>query len=366
MATSNGRPVGIACFVAAVALLAAIAAPLLGEPVMAAATAARQADEAGWIALGAGADGPGARWDHTLTTDEGGERLVLFGGRNDVASPLGDLWLFDLETETWEATDASGPAPRFGHAVAVDPEARALYLFGGQADGATFFDDAWRLDLDALTWTELATDGGARPSARYGTSAVLDGAGNLLVSHGFTFAGRFDDTWALDLAEETWTDVSPAPEARPLKRCLHEAVWDAEAGRMLLFGGCSSGFGPCPQGDLWAFDPTERTWTQLASAAAPGTGPTPRSNPAMVVEPGGAQALLFGGLTEAGYAADLWALPLGGEAAIWEDAAAGGEAPSPRASHDATVAADRVYVYGGIGDAGALADLWTLPLDVGA
>ena len=99
------------------------------------------------------------------------------------------------------------------------------------------------------------------------------------ISHGFTFEGRFDDTWSLDPAAGVWTDLSPAPETRPLKRCLHEAVWDAARGRMLLYGGCSSGFGPCPQGDLWAFDPATRTWTELTPAESPGRPLQPGVDP---------------------------------------------------------------------------------------
>ena len=145
---------------------------------------------------------------------------------------------------------------------------------------------------------------------------------------------------------------------RPLKRCLHEAVWDAAGERMLLFGGCASGFGPCPLGDLWAFDPAGQSWNELTQAA----GPAPRSNPALVADPGNERALLVAGSTDAGYAADVWTLPLGGEEVAWEELGAGGEAPSPRASHDAVVAGDRLYLFGGFGDAGALADLWALDL----
>ena len=102
------------------------------------------------------------------------------------------------------------PSPRFGHAVAVDAGNRALYLFGGQADGETFFNDTWRFDLDARSWSEIPT-GDDRPSPRYGTSAVLDGEGNLIVSHGFTFEGRFDDTWCLIPRAESGRTFRPRP-----------------------------------------------------------------------------------------------------------------------------------------------------------
>ncbi len=323
--------------------------------------AAHEAAVGAWTRLAVDADWPGPRWDHTLAADEAGERLILFGGRDGEGAPLGDTWRFDLASERWEQIEGSGPAPRFGHAVAVDQEARELYLFGGQADGATFFDDAWRFDLETGAWSEIGTGDGPRPSVRYGTSAVFDGEGRLLVSHGFTFEGRFDDTWALDLETGAWTDVSPPEgEVRPLKRCLHEAVWDAANGRMLLFGGCSSGVGPCPQGDLWAFDPAARVWTELSPAA----GPAARSNPALVIDPANARALLLHGLTENGNAADAWALALDHAEATWTEVAptADGDVPAARFSHDAAILGDRLYLFGGNGDGGALADLWALDL----
>jgi N-acetylneuraminic acid mutarotase len=184
---------------------------------------------------------------------------------------------------------------------------------------------------------------------------VLDDDGNVLISHGFTFEGRFDDTWALDPESGIWTDVSPSLETRPLKRCLHEAVWDAAGSRMLLYGGCSSGFGPCPQGDLWAFDPAMQTWSDVTPASSPAA----RSNPALVRDDGNGAIWLIDGLTEAGYNADLWALDLSG-APNWVEMAQGSTAPAPRASHDATVLDGGVYLFGGYGDAGSLADFWLL------
>ncbi len=312
-----------------------------------------QGTPASWTALPAA--GPAARWDHTLAADPATGRLVLFGGRDANGAPFGDTWIYSTADEVWEALPDPGPAARFGQAVTVDPEARAVWLFGGQADGATFFNDVWKFDLDALTWIEMPT-GDARPSPRYGTSAVLDDRGQLLITHGFTFDGRFDDTWSLDPATGVWTDVSPAPETRPLKRCLHEAVWDDATSRMLLYGGCSSGFGPCPQGDLWAFDPATRAWSELTGA----TNPAGRSNPALVRDAASSSHWLIDGLTEAGYAADLWSLDVQSAGAAWSEVAQDGVVPEARASHDAAMLDGVVYLFGGYGVNGPLADFWSL------
>ena len=308
-----------------------------------------------WQAIDAA--GPAARWDHTLSADPESGRLILFGGRDGNGTPYGDTWVYDAADRTWTALEGAAPSPRFGQAAAVDAANRALYLFGGQA-GADFFNDTWRFDLDDLAWEQVTTSELA-PTPRYGTSAVFANDGNLLISHGFTFDGRFDDTWSLDPATGVWTDVSPAPETRPLKRCLHEAVWDDEEGRMLLYGGCSSGFGPCPQGDLWSFDPAARIWTELPAA----TAPAPRSNPALIRDDASGRIWLIDGLTAEGYVADLWSLEIAGEAPVWSALGVNALAPEARASHDVAILGGDAYLFGGFGNNGALADLWVLAGD---
>jgi hypothetical protein len=184
---------------------------------------------------------------------------------------------------------------------------------------------------------------------------VIDPEANqLIVTHGFA-SGRFDDTYALDLATNTWSLISPK-DAVPLKRCLHEAVYDAGADRMILFGGCSSGFGPCPQGDLWSLDVSGKDWDEVSPQ---GVKPSPRSNPSLVGDDAGT-LILFGGLTSDGPAADLWSLDVAsGE---WTGLDPSGDSPSARSSHDAVWNPDteQMIVFGGKDSAGALNDLWVL------
>ncbi len=275
----------------------------------------------------------------------------------EVGTALGDTWRFDAESGSWRAIPGSGPAPRFGQAVAVDEDAGVFYLFGGQA-GTTFFDDTWRYEFASDTWSQVETT--TAPAARYGHSAVLTGEGQVIISHGFTFNGRFDDTWSLDPETGAWTDISPEPGAiRPLPRCLHEAVWDAEGDRMLLFGGCASGYGPCPLGDLWSFDPATRSWIEMT----PATGPAPRSNPALVIDGERQRVILLAGSTDAGFRFDTWILDIDEDAVTWTEQAPSEPAPAARGSLDAAVLGDTLYVFGGIGDAGRFADLWSASIE---
>ncbi len=250
------------------------------------------------------AGGPIARWDHALLADPEGKRLYLFGGRDGNGGALGDLWVFDLESGGWNQADVAGPAARFGVAAASTPDNSGFILFGGQS-ADVFFNDTWAFDYASGSWTLLDDGSGVAPSPRYGLGGDFDAGGRFIVSHGFTFEGRFDDTWEYDFIQGAWTDISPPAETRPLRRCLHELSAVDGGARLLLYAGCSSGYGPCPQGDLWSLDVASDTWTQLF----PDVAPAPRSNPA--VRATGSEIVMIGGLTESGPAADVWLGQLG-------------------------------------------------------
>jgi len=305
----------------------------------------------GWEKIIATNAGPSARYDHTLTLDPAKNRAIVFGGRG-ANGTTGDTWIFDLATRAWKEIKSNpAPAARHGHAAIYDAPRRRMVIFSGQASG--FFNDVWAFDLEKETWQELAPSGdkpGERPVVRYGASAVFDSTLNrMIISHGFA-AGRFDDTWAFDLAKNAWTNITPSGD-KPLKRCLHEAVYDTANDRMLLYGGCSSGFGPCPQGDLWSLDLKTNQWTEIKSATIPGA----RSNPALVYDGARNRLLLQGGLESGGATNDAWAFDLVKSA--WTKLASG--ALSARRSHDAVVDEknSRLILFGGTG-ANVSDELW--------
>ena len=306
-----------------------------------------------WQLISDSAAGPVPRWDHNLLADPAARRLYLFGGRDANGVSLADLWSYDLDAGSWASVTAPGPAARFGSAAAPDLDGSGFFLFGGQS-ADIFYNDLWRFDFGTGEWALLNDGAAVAPTPRYGLGAALDSAGRFVVSHGFTFEGRFDDTWSFDPAAARWADVSPPAETRPLRRCLHDMATDPATGQILLYAGCSSGYGPCPQGDLWLLNLTAVSWTNLT----PAIGPSARSNPSMVWQEGG--LYLFGGLTEAGPANDQWSGQLSDGAFVWSELSNAGEIPAARSSHDMAAIGSEVYLFGGLGAAGALGDLWRL------
>lgn len=301
-----------------------------------------------WRALTSSGLQPPPRRDHSLVAD--GQRLFAFGGRS--SGPLGDLWAFDTNEGAWtEVAAPDGPSARFGHNAVYDAARGRMLVFGGQGSGG-FFNDVWAFDVASGAWSQL-TVGGSGPSPRYGAAGALDPAGRLLISHGFTDAGRFDDTWGYDLGGGSWADASPQGE-RPLERCLMRSVWDPGAERLLMFGGQSTGIPFL--GDLWEL--TGDGWSELMGEPKP----SPRNFYAMVFDDEGGRLVLFGGSRRDGPANDLWLFDSASNA--WSEEPPEGEVPSARFGQDAVWLPDRrtLIVFGGRDGSQELNDLWELSL----
>ena len=60
--------------------------------------------------------------------------LVIFGGKT--TDPLGDTWIFELESRSWrEVRASSAPDARRGHTAVYDAPRRRMVIFGGQRSG---------------------------------------------------------------------------------------------------------------------------------------------------------------------------------------------------------------------------------------
>jgi uncharacterized protein (TIGR03437 family) len=284
---------------------------------------------------------PSPRIDAPVAYDSVSRELFLFGGL-DASGDRNDLWAYSVDNQQWTQVRPVGqaPDPRHGHTVTLDPVRRRIIVVAGQ--GARFFGDAWAYDIQANVWRQL-TGNSDGPLPRYGHSGIYDAKRDrIIISHGFTSEqGRYDDTWALDLASSTWRDISPVG-TRPLRRCLHHAVYVAQSDQMLLYGGCSSGYGPCPQGDLWSLDFAGNQWTQIVTAGSP----PPRLWYGMVFDDNRKLLVLFGGL-DGEALNDTWEYDPA--APSWKQITPGGDVPTPRYRLEATFASDlgAAFFFGG-------------------
>ena len=172
-----------------------------------------------------------------------------------------------------------------------DPTSGRLIMFGGAVDTPDGrrepIGDTWAYDPSANTWTELGPSG--PPPAREAPAMAYDPATRRVIMFGGGDSG-LNDTWAYDPAANTWAQLSPAGPV-PVGRSGHVMVYDPPSGRILMFGG-AGGEAEVFFNDLWAFDATTNTWTELIPT---GALPAGRSQPAMAYDPVTRRMILFGG-----------------------------------------------------------------------
>uniref|UniRef100_A0A667H636 Kelch domain containing 4 n=1 Tax=Lynx canadensis TaxID=61383 RepID=A0A667H636_LYNCA len=127
-----------------------------------------------------------------VVVPQGGGQLWIFGG--EFASPDGeqfyhykDLWVLHLATKTWEQVRATGgPSGRSGHRMVAWK--RQLILFGGFHESTRdyiYYNDVYAFDLDTFTWSRLCPSG-TGPTPRSGCQMSVTPQGSIVIYGGYS------------------------------------------------------------------------------------------------------------------------------------------------------------------------------------
>jgi len=300
---------------------------------------------------------PFLRSDHSAIYDAPNDRIIVFGGWNG-RQFFNDVWALDTTegSEAWTKLnpDSAWPPSRAQHTAIYDAANNRMVVFGGHSSHYNF-DDVWALDLTpgAETWTDLSPTGLPIGARRY-HSAVYDATNDRMVVFGGSGRGGLrNDTWALDLTPgaETWSQLAVTGSA-PAARWQHTAIYDAENGLMVVFGGPSGG---ALLNDAWSLNLTTQHWAALSPAGDP--PPTRRKHSAVFHHPLGTPygwMIVFGGLGNGGFLDDAWYLRLTpGEIEWFQTVPTSPSSPAARAGHAAAQINEesdyRMVVLGGRG-----------------
>lgn len=279
---------------------------------------------------------PEARMGHALAYDSKREKVVMYGGGNS-GNRFDDVWERDA-AGAWSQVEQGAeraPVSRVFHGMTYDAARSRTVVFGGQGIVATI-GDVWDYDGTSGAWTVRETAQGAPwPLGRNGHGFLFAPE----VGRSIAFGGCCDwskrDVWEWNGTDGTWTDVtpSPLPKTWPAGRRYHAMVRDPERGVLVMFGGAEQ----IPPNDnvavddLWEYDPAGRTWTDRTPATRPAAWPSARFMHAMAYDAARKKVVLFGG-TAGGPAGE----PYAGLGDLWEYDVADGtwlevEAPDPDA-----------------------------------
>jgi hypothetical protein len=370
----------------------------------------------------AAANTPGARKNAATFKDASGN-IWIFGGVNGTNN-LNDLWRFNITTNNWTWMSGSNTANSAGSTTGtIEPSARNgcgytvdangdFYIYGGQGRSSTFPNtDVYLYDIFKYTvstglWTNISEGNlGNTPGINSNnTSGYFWPCLWVTSTHLYAFAGNYTiGTTAFanrmhkyNFATNTWSSVSAGttlmgsyngegttgyPSARYL-----QSYWTDNAGNFWMFGGFGRGVNMgvpnvnLSLNDLWRFNPTTETWTQInsdnnsASAGnygtinvAAATNRPPNLTGASVAAISNNTFLLFGG-THASQVfynhswtfnttSRQWTWVGGGNNGLptssgvygTQGTANSANIPGTTESHTATVYGDNYYVFGGNG-----------------
>jgi N-acetylneuraminic acid mutarotase len=310
-----------------------------------------------WSPLPQDGEIPSGRFGHTATLDPVRREIVLFGGWNGVF--LNDTHVFELASQTWSpiANSAPIPDPRDFHTMIFDPNRDRMVLAIGNVH-TRVYDDAWAFDLSTRAWSQFAPPPVATlPAARLGHAAAYDPIGDRLVVFGGWNNGEFfGDTWAISV-DAGGPSSTLIAAAGPSRRQIPAIAYDSRRHRMLLFGGKD---GDEWFGDLWQLDLATDTWTQLTTI---GSGPSPRET-RMIYDPVRDRLVLFGGYSIAErHVSETWTLDLA-SAPSWRRLEFNTTTPAARRGHTLVydTRRDRMILFGGYDDSRFMNDIWELRL----
>jgi hypothetical protein len=206
--------------------------------------------------------GAPAREDHTAIFDSRGKRMVIFGGRNQDSTydhiNIHEIWALDLDPnspsfEKWQnlTLEEKHPLGRSDHVAVYDSLKNRMIIYGGwDKEQKEYLGDTWAFDFDKPAdsksrWRQIKTKNSHPPKRRHAVG-VYDSARNwFIVCGGFGEEGYLNDVWTFDLTADVWINVTPGPPPR----IDHQAIYDPQSQRLILYGGDAGFKGKLH--DLW-------------------------------------------------------------------------------------------------------------------
>ncbi|HOW51119.1 MAG TPA: kelch repeat-containing protein [bacterium] len=256
---------------------------------------------------------PAARARHALAYDSARSKVVLFGGDSSDGHRQ-DIWEWDGATGTWAnrtpaPIPSSWPTARAPHTLAYDIARNKIVLFGGYDN--TFKQDTWEWDGATGTWANRAPSPVPPlwPSVRAYHALAYDNARSKVVLFGGTDYDNKLDTWEWNGSLGTWTNrtPSPIPSNWPAARNGHDLAYDSVRNKVSLFGGWDDTY---YRQDSWEWDSTSGTWVDRTPAISK---PTSRSDHALTYDSVRGRVVLFGGESSGANKQDTWEYDGGGQ-----------------------------------------------------
>jgi parallel beta-helix repeat protein len=207
------------------------------------------------------ASAPSPRLVNWMAYDSLSDKVILFGGRFSYYGCYNETWAYDFDTDTWtNMTPPAAPSSRWSHAMAYDSQSNRVILFGG-SNQLENFNDTWAFNYEQNEWTNMNPSVAPSPRGDYGMA--YDSQSDRVILFGGYAGYDSDETWSYDFETNSWTNMNPT--SRPPARFTPAIAYDIQSDRVLIFGGIGGGL----RDDMWAYDFESNTWTEMHPAVKP-------------------------------------------------------------------------------------------------
>jgi hypothetical protein len=114
-----------------------------------------------------------------------------------------------------------------------------MVIYGGwDNDQNEYLGDTWAFYFavppdTAGHWRRIKTSKSHPPRRRHAVGVYDSARDWFVIFGGFGEEGFLNDVWAFDLNEDLWINITPGPQPR----MDHQAIYDPQSRRMIIYGG---------------------------------------------------------------------------------------------------------------------------------
>jgi len=219
--------------------------------------------------------------EHYASETPDGRLVVLASGSDDGAIKISNTD-GKFENQKWKSLSGQLPVPRTSHESCTITSDGKLVVFSGGNQGAVVDSNLYEYDIGKDSWRRIKCSGPRIPG-RQGHSMSSIGSNKVTIFAGMAEMGQFfSDLWELNLSSARAKQLKPVG-ATPQARASHAAAGSEEKGLFYIHGGITMNSGmPQVLEDLWQFDSTQGTWTELTKSSEVAL-PTPRLSHSMAI-----------------------------------------------------------------------------------
>jgi N-acetylneuraminic acid mutarotase len=303
---------------------------------------------------------PEARAGHSMIYASNTEEIILFGGMRDniniASSYLNDTWKYNYPENRWtKLNPITGPSGRSSPGMVYDPINDRVILFGGITYNQSF-NDTWELDIDTYEWRKIETLDA--PIKVADPEMVFDEINQEIVLFGgYINQGYFDETWTFGVDSNIWNKLTVS--THPSSRYGHRMIYSNFDDEIYLFGGHAFNGTDTINHDMWSYDCSSRTWSEIPSSIWPSS----RYWHGLTYDSVYERIVLFGGRVNS-WSMDCWGDTWGYDldSSIWSEIPATNYPPArmyfPMVYHSAE---EKTILFGGCQDPNIVifSDMWS-------